>query len=435
MSEQETRVEEQLELLQCPFCGSSTAFLTDELNEDGYWTVLCSPCKAGTASFGEAQGAVKAWNTRVVSSPASAQCAEWRQHVERAVAEWSKKDFVSALNPRLNKLVDRLTTELSPLLPPPADSERRCVLCGHNNVGLDGICQHEEVDGIVKRTDGCRCVFATTVPTGETGCVECPRCYHSAGIRTSGQCAARSHSGYLFCSCRCAAAVDDAGTERLRTDAREVIERWDDLTDLETRIKFALANAEERGAQWQRESDAKLVENYHECPSTNDYNIAAAIRANASTIPVVATTSRDAGEGRQDTAMEIAKRIGLLRSEKQQANRSGNKYDIAFIDGGLGVLEKLLEDLIEVEDDTVGDVRDRAEKLIATAPADAAEGEPHEPRDYAVVASTQCLNCGGGIAESWTYCHRCGANRETTVPPTEATAAGVEAAARKGKRD
>lgn len=36
----------------------------------------------------------------------------------------------------------------------------------------------------------------------------------------------------------------------------------------------------DQGAKLQREADAKLVENYHECPSTNDYNIAAAIRAN-----------------------------------------------------------------------------------------------------------------------------------------------------------
>lgn len=37
----------------------------------------------------------------------------------------------------------------------------------------------------------------------------------------------------------------------------------------------------EQGARLQREADAKLVEGYHECPSTNDYNIAAAIRASA----------------------------------------------------------------------------------------------------------------------------------------------------------
>lgn len=42
----------------------------------------------------------------------------------------------------------------------------------------------------------------------------------------------------------------------------------------------ALTTAEQRGAERQRERDARLVESYHENPSTNDYSIAAAIRSN-----------------------------------------------------------------------------------------------------------------------------------------------------------
>lgn len=58
--------------------------------------------------------------------------------------------------------------------------------------------------------------------------------------------------------------------------ASEIVKNWDDLSDLETRIYLALVEA----ANQQRESDAKLVEGYHEYPSTNDYSIATAIRAN-----------------------------------------------------------------------------------------------------------------------------------------------------------
>lgn len=45
-------------------------------------------------------------------------------------------------------------------------------------------------------------------------------------------------------------------------------------------IYDALSAAEQRGRDEQREKDARLVEGYHENPSTNDYNIAAAIRSN-----------------------------------------------------------------------------------------------------------------------------------------------------------
>lgn len=62
--------------------------------------------------------------------------------------------------------------------------------------------------------------------------------------------------------------------------ARQIVENWNDLSDLETRIRLALESAVNSGAKRQRESDARLVEGYHEYPSTNDYSIAAAIRAN-----------------------------------------------------------------------------------------------------------------------------------------------------------
>lgn len=60
----------------------------------------------------------------------------------------------------------------------------------------------------------------------------------------------------------------------------------------------------------------------------------------------------------------VAQKVAILRKEKLNV-QSGNKYDLAFIEGGLGVMEKLLEDLIEQDGDTVGDLRDRAEAMIA----------------------------------------------------------------------
>lgn len=63
--------------------------------------------------------------------------------------------------------------------------------------------------------------------------------------------------------------------------AQQIVGEWDDLTDLETRIRLALNSAFAQGAEQQRESDAKLVENYHGYPSSNDYSIAAAIRNNS----------------------------------------------------------------------------------------------------------------------------------------------------------
>lgn len=69
---------------------------------------------------------------------------------------------------------------------------------------------------------------------------------------------------------------------------------------------------------------------------------------------------------RERAAKTVAHKVAILRDQKRRV-KNGSKYDIAFIDGGLGVMEKLLEDLIEQEGDTVGDVRDRAESLIAAA--------------------------------------------------------------------
>lgn len=63
---------------------------------------------------------------------------------------------------------------------------------------------------------------------------------------------------------------------RFKEIASEIVNNWDSLSDLETRICLALVEASNQ----QRESDAQLVESYHECPSTNDYNIATAIRNN-----------------------------------------------------------------------------------------------------------------------------------------------------------
>lgn len=39
--------------------------------------------------------------------------------------------------------------------------------------------------------------------------------------------------------------------------------------------------------------------------------------------------------------------------------------------------------------------------------------------DYAVTASTQCSNCRGGIADGWSYCHRCGASRDSAAVDTQ----------------
>jgi hypothetical protein len=68
----------------------------------------------------------------------------------------------------------------------------------------------------------------------------------------------------------------------------------------------------------------------------------------------------------QQAVSDVARRVGLLRKEKERAN-GGSRTDVAFIEGGLSAMENLLEDLVTAENDTIGDVRERVEELVATA--------------------------------------------------------------------
>lgn len=110
-----------------------------------------------------------------------------------------------------------------------------------------------------------------------------------------------------------------------------------------------------------------------------------------------------------DCGLEFEGRVNEPRDKV--AERWNSRIPAPIVAPPNHALAQLLEAALLHPESAEGNIRQVIEVL--SAPASTVAPQQSKPtHDYAVTASTQCANCGGGIADYWTYCHHCGADRE-----------------------